>query len=274
MHSLPHSLFSLRERELIRRVLDIPNMYILEFNEALKTLTPSQFWRLTRERFKVDGLVMGRDFHFGLNRAGNADYLARLARHDGLERIIIADLVNKPKYSSSCVRKMIAAGDVEGAREALGYPCFMMGKIIHGYQRGRTMNFPTANIDIEGRIIPADGVYCAAVLVNGEWHCGAVSVGNNPTFRDVKNKRMEVYILNFAGNIYGDEMAVFFLGRVRDMKAFADKDALMMQITRDTQRCREIYDAEIIIPETRVFLDGAKSIYAAHTLTPEIIRLV
>ena len=272
MHKIPHALFTLRERELIRRVLGIPNMYILEFSEALKTLTPQQFWRLVRERFNADGLVMGRDFHFGLNRAGNAEYLSRLARHDGLSRVIVADLLDKPVYSSSHVRKMIASGNAEGACEALGYPCFMTGRILHGFMRGRTMHFPTANVDIHGRIIPADGVYSSAVRVNGEWHCGAVSVGSNPTFHDVQEARLEVYILDFEGDIYGEELPVFFLGRVRDMRTFPDKEALMTQIAHDTETCRKIYGVAMAINHD--FMERAGYIYDTHILTPEIIRLV
>ena len=160
-----HSLFTLREREFIRNLLEIPNMYILEFNEALKNLTPLQFWRLIREKFSVDGLVMGTDFHFGRNREGSADYLARLAQHDGLSKIFVLALIDKAKYSSSHVRSLIQTGNVKEAASVLGYPYFMLSRVIKGDQRGRTMNYPTANLEIaDGKIIPAEGVYCSAVF--------------------------------------------------------------------------------------------------------------
>ena len=272
MHKFSHTLFTLRERELLRRVLNIPNMYILEFSETLKNLHPHEFLRLLHERFGVDGLVMGRDFHFGINREGSAEYLSRF--YDGMNKIIIADLKDKQRFSSSRVRELLSAGKVEAASEILGYSCFMEGKITNGTHRGRTMHFPTANIDINGRIIPADGVYSSAVLVNGGWHCGAVSIGNNPTFHDVHETRFEVHILGFEGNIYGEELPVFFLGRVRDMHTFPDKDALIAQIAHDTQTCRKIYDDAMNIPETSKFLERAARFYDTQTLTPEIIRLV
>ena len=276
IHKLSHTLFTLKERELLRRVLDIPNMYILDFDDALRNLTPSEFWRLVRERFGADGLVIGRDFHFGLNRAGNSESLVRLAEHDGINanRIYVADLLDKPKFSSSNVRKFLQAGDVKAASEILGYPCFITGRITSGSQRGRTMHFPTANIDIHGRIIPAYGVYSSAVLVNGEIHCGAVSIGNNPTFHDIHDARFEVYILDFEGDIYGEELAVFFLGRVRDMHTFPDKNALVHQIAADTQTCRKIYEEAVNVPETQLFLKRAGDIFTSHNLNPEIIRLV
>ena len=150
----------------------------------------------------------------------------------------------------------------------------MMSRIIHGSQRGRTMHFPTANLDLHGRIVPADGVYSSAVLVNGEWHCGAVSIGNNPTFNDVHEVRCEVYILDFTGNIYGEELPVFFLGRVRDIHAFTGKEALMKQITQDIDTCRMIYADALADGGTMSFLKSTQEVYATDKLTPEIMRLV
>ena len=270
-----HSLFTLRDREFIRRVLGVPNMYILEFNEALKNLTPLRFWHLIRKKFNVDGLVMGTDFHFGRDRSGSADYLARLAQREGLSKIFVVALINKAKYSSSNVRALVQAGSVREAASVLDYPYFMLSRVIRGDQRGRTMHYPTANLEIEdGKIIPAEGVYCAAVLVNHEWHCGAVSVGRNPTFRDVNELRCEVNILDFDGDIYGSEVAVFFLDRVRDMVTFGNKDELISQIGRDVEACREIYKASMKALSSRNFLVKAEDIHLAQDLTPEVIRLV
>ena len=270
-----HSLFTLREREFIRRLLEIPNMYILEFNEALKNLTPLQFWRLIREKFRVDGLVMGEDFHFGHNRAGSADYLARIAQHEGLSKIFVLALIDKAKFSSSNVRNLVQLGKVREAGEILGYPYFIIGRVLHGDRRGRTMNYPTANIEIaDGKIIPSEGVYCSAVLVNGEWYCGAVSVGRNPTFRDVHELRCEVNILGFEGEIYGSEVGVFFLERVRDMVKFRDKDELTAQIGRDVEACGKIYEASMKALSSRDFLTKGENICLSGELTPEVIRLV
>lgn len=270
-----HSLFTLREREFIRNLLDIPNMYILSFNEALRNLTPRQFWTLLREKFSVDGLVMGADFHFGRDRAGSADYLARLAQHDGLSKIFILALIDKAAYSSSNVRRLIQDGKVSEAANVLNYPYFMLSRVLHGDARGRTMSYPTANIEIaDGKIIPAEGVYSSAVLVEHEWHCGAVSIGRNPTFGGVDELRCEVNILDFSGDIYGTEVGVFFLERVRDIMTFHGRDELIAQIGRDTDKCRQIYEAALKAPNARDFLTKAANIYLTQDFTPEIIRLV
>lgn len=270
------SLFTITERELIRKVLGIPNMYILKFDEAMKNLEPSRFWELLREKFCVDGLVMGSDFHFGVNRSGSAEYLEKIARSEGISKIFILDLLNKAEYSSSNAREKISAGDVEGAANILGYPWFMISSVIHGSERGRTMHFPTANINLSGRqIVPAFGVYSSAVLVNGKWHCGALSIGNNPTFHDINETRAEVFVMDFDGSLYGQNLPVFFLKRIRGIKIFPDKTELIKQIEHDIDTCRKFYNEAFSNGDIKIFLENAKKIYySGENLKPEIINLI
>ena len=236
------ALFTLKERKLIQKVLDIPNMLVLKFDSVMKNLTPEEFWKLINEKIKIDGLVMGSDFHFGCGRSGDSKYLEKLARSQGLDKILIVDVVNKSSYSSSNIRKKISNGEIKAANEILGYPWFMMGEIIHGNERGRTMNFPTANLKVpDEKIIPSYGVYSTAVLIGDKWYCGALSIGNNPTFHDVNETRIEVFILDFDGDIYGNEILVLFLEKVREIKTFSDKESLINQIKLDTEKCREIF---------------------------------
>ena len=259
-------LFTLQERELIRRVLGIPRMYVLKFDDAMMKLSPSEFWRLLRERIDVDGLVMGSDFHFGYGRSGDAEGLRELAISDGIERVIIADLVDKPRYSSTTIREAVMAGNVETAAEILGYPFFMLGRVIHGNMRGRTMKFPTANIAVN-KIMPAYGVYSSAVLIDGKRYCGALSIGNNPTFNDVEGTRAEVHVLDFDGDIYGKEIMMMILGRVRGLRKFSGKDELSAQIANDIEECRRIYNVKID------FAEKAKEVYSNHeNLIPQIIH--
>ena len=275
MHRINHALFTLEEREIIRRVLDVPAMYVLKFNDALKNLPPADFWHLLRKNFRIDGLVMGSDFHFGRAREGTCASLCELAESEGVasSRIIVAELLNKGEFSSSLVRQKVLEGDISAASEILGYKYFMLSDVIHGNERGRTMNFPTANLNLKGRIIPAYGVYAVALLVNDAWHCGALSIGNNPTFHDVKETRAEVHILDFSGDIYGDKLPVFFLERVRDVKTFSGKSELMSQIERDITTCRKIYAD--IDDSTQKFFERVRKIYTmGESFTPEIIRLL
>ena len=273
LRKIKHSLFSLNERELIRQFLNVPNIFVLRFDEALKNLTPLEFWQLIREKFNVDGLVMGSDFHFGRDNSGSAETLKQLAESDGINKIFIAELLQKNIYSSSLARKKIYQGDIDGVNKILGYPFFMIGEVIAGNQRGRTMNYPTANLKIPAnKIVPSYGVYSVAVLVNGKFYPGALSISNNPTFKDVSETRIEAHILDFTGNIYNQEIIIFFLDRVRDIKIFPDKDSLMTQINNDVLECRKIYDSAIKDFDTKNFLERSREIYANNkSLQPEII---
>lgn len=276
MHKTNHSLFTLQEREFIRRLLDIPNMYVLRFDDALRNLQPHEFWKLLRERFNVDGLVMGSDFHFGLNRSGSAESLAELAKHDGISKIIIEKVFKKGRYSSSNVRSDILSGDVTGAYDILGYPFFIMSRIIHGNERGRKMKIPTANLDLTNHhIIAKSGVYASAVLVNDKYYCGALSIGNNPTFKDINELRAEVHILDFNGDVYDSIMPVFLLRRIRDVIAFDDKTALINQIKNDIYECMRIYEEVMSNKESMKFFENAKRVYyAKKNFEPEIIKLI
>ena len=275
MKKLRHSLFTLSEREFIRQILGIPNMFVLRFDDELRSLSPEQFWDMIRVKFNVTALVMGSDFHFGHERSGSAESLRQLALASGLHNIHIAELLDKGRYSSSNVRQKIFTGDVRGARDVLGYPFFIMSSVIHGSERGRTMGLPTANLNlVNNKILPPYGVYAAAVLVNQQWHCGALSIGNNPTFRDIHETRAEVHILDFGkdNNIYGENMPLFFLDRIRDIQAFENKDSLIRQIEQDINTCAAIY-READIDSQGFFTRAAEIYYTRKSFLPEIINL-
>ena len=190
--------------------------------------------------------------------------------------IAMTPLLDKQEYSSTVIRRNITAGNVDMAGKFLGYPYFVISSVIHGNQRGRTMNFPTANLDICGRVIPAYGVYSSAVWVNGSWHCGALSIGNNPTFGGIEAARVEVHVLDFDGDIYGHEVIMLILGRVRDIRTFQGKEALSLQIGRDIDACRDIYREVICREYIQAFTENVQRIYSCcekETFSPQIINL-
>ena len=233
-------LFRLKEKKLLGKFLGIPEICVLKFDEALKNLTPEKFWDFLKSKIEVDGLVIGSDFHFGHGRSGNAELICELAVADGISRsrVITVDLVNKSEYSSSALRQLVSTGNVRKASELLGYPFFIVSRVIHGDERGRTMGIPTANLEVdEGRVIPADGVYSCAVRAKGEYRCGAVSIGNNPTF-NLEGTLIEVHLPGFNGDIYGEEITVMFLERLRGMRKFSGKEELILQIQKDIDESR------------------------------------
>lgn len=244
--TLRSTLFTSGEWELIRCVLGIPRLIVLPFDERLRNLSPRDFWVELKRLTDVEGVVVGRDFRFGFEGRGSASVLEAFCREEGAA-FFVEDLLEREggggeKISSSAIRGRVRRGDVSGAASDLGYPWFLRTDVRHGDGRGRTLGFPTANLDIGGpRTLPADGVYAVSLIVRGRWCCGALSMGRNPTFDDVRERRAEVFVLDFEGDLYGAELAVFFLERLRPERRFPDAASLTEQIAADVARCRTIY---------------------------------
>jgi len=240
MGTVEKALFTLRERELIRLFLGIPKLVILKFDDELAHFTPDRFLEYLRGQIVVDGIVVGRDFRFGYRRIGDVQLLERYCHTAGVFFLSV-DLLQHmgAKISSSTIRTDVEAGKCEQAAKELGYPYFMLAKVGHGFERGRELGFPTANLEVPGtKIIPPDGVYAVAVLVNGTWKAGALSIGKNPTFDDVCDVSVEVFVLDYEGDLYNDSLLVFFLSRLRPQAQFKDASQLALQIGADAERAR------------------------------------
>ena len=290
MGALKGTLFTSCERELLRRVLGVPHLFILRFDQALKQLSPEDFWERLKtvfraNGFEIGGVVMGRDFRFGLGQAGTAETLEALCREEGLAASIV-DLLSRGgrRYSSTEVRAAVAAGEVRPAREALGYPWFLWSRVGHGDRRGRTLGFPTANLELPGgKLLPALGVYAAAVALPAPfpgggggktaWRPGALSIGDNPTFKDDHRIRAEVFVLDFEGDLYGANLPVLLLDRLRSVRPFPDAPALARQIKRDAAQCRDVYEAYQKERAT-VLASFASALEDMPPFTPDIWRLV
>ena len=279
---LEATLFTGRERELIRRFLNIPGLFILQFDRALQELPPEAFWRRLKTAFQrhgmnIGGVVMGRDFRFGLDQKGTAESLSAACRAEGLSAVILELFEqDKTRCSSTGARRAVASGDVRRAAEVLGYPWFLWSRVVRGNQRGRTLGFPTANLELAGgKVLPAPGVYAAALPIEGRWHAGALSVGDNPTFGDVHETRAELFILDFNGDLYGTFLPVLLLDRLRPMTRFPDGQSLAAQIERDVSQCRELCQQELEArPEFfSSFARCVEAMTAEGPFVPDIWRL-
>jgi riboflavin kinase/FMN adenylyltransferase len=142
------------------------------------------------------------------------------------------------RISSSKIRQLLAEGKVNLARRMLGRPYGVEGQIVHGFERGRTIGFPTANLHPHNRVIPKFGVYATATLIGGDWRRSITNVGVRPTFDGDKEPSIESYIFDFDGDLYGDVLRVRFLHRIRDERKFAGLDELKAQIEKDTRRAQ------------------------------------
>lgn len=183
-------------------------------------------------------LVIGHDYAFGRGREGDEALLTSLAKELGfgldiLEPVGEGDLI----FSSSTVRQLVQRGAVSAVPSILGRFHRISGQVVHGREIGRSLGFPTANIVTDNQLIPADGVYAVWVEVLGELHMGACSVGSNPTFAGGE-RTIEVFVFDFDASLYGQEIALQFACRLRDLARFPDVNALKEQIGRDVVAAR------------------------------------
>jgi riboflavin kinase/FMN adenylyltransferase len=243
MKVIDATLFTSRERELIRIFLGIPRVVALRFDEELAHFSPRLFWEFLRENIVVDGVVVGQDFRFGYRRTGDVALLEQYCREIGVSFLSVDILEHLgSKISSSTIRGHVESGQCELAAIELGYPYLIWAEVVHGLGRGKGLGFPTANLNVSSwKLLPAYGVYAVAVLVKGKWKIGALSVGKNPTFQDVGDVRVEVFILDYEGDLYEENLPVFFLSRLRPQMQFKNAEQLVMQIDADTQRARAVF---------------------------------
>src|SRR5918912_1038001 len=142
------------------------------------------------------------------------------------------------RISSSRIRELLAAGRVNLARRMLGRPYGVEGRVVRGYERGRTIGFPTANLHPQNRVIPAGGVYTTATLIEGAWRRSITNIGTRPTFEQSGQPSIETYVMDWTGDLYGDVVRVRFLRRLRAERKFASVDELKRQIDYDVSRAR------------------------------------
>jgi riboflavin kinase/FMN adenylyltransferase len=218
----------------------------VEFTKAFSQMTPIEFIKnVLIEKVGARKIIVGYNYHFGKNKQGDVETFRTVGTSlhmdvDVMEPLIIDSTV----VSSSKIRTLIKAGDVETASKLLGRNYPIIGNVVEGAKRGHTLGFPTANLAISEELYPKAGVYAVGVLWNRQPFNGVANIGVNPTFQAPNpgmkaNVSFEVYILDFNNNIYGDEIEVSFKKRIRDEVRFGSTADLIGQIQRDVQWAEE-----------------------------------
>ncbi len=231
-----------RKAELIAD-LGVDVLCVQPFTLDFSRMSAEQFVHdLLVEHLHAAVVVVGENFRFGHRAAGDVELLTRLGRTFGFV-VEPAPLVSGEDgviYSSTYVRACVDAGDVSTAARVLGRPHRIEGVVVRGDQRGRRLGFPTANL-LTARFtaIPADGVYAAWLARGGQRLPAAVSIGTNPTFAG-QERRVEAYVLDFDGDLYGERLALDFVTRLRAMEKFDGLDSLVVAINDDVARTRQI----------------------------------
>lgn len=203
---------------------------------------PAQWFidEVLRRRIQPIELVVGYDFRFGRGREGNVTTVREALPSIPVHQVEALQL-NGDTVSSSRIRTAVGEGRVADASVLLGCPHRIRGTVVHGDARGRTIGFPTANLQTDAELMPADGVYAVRARSNGgEWLNGVANLGTRPTF-DCIGFLMEVHLINFSGDLYGSEMEVEFVERIRGEAAFSGRDALVEQIRQDVARAQRIF---------------------------------
>lgn len=216
----------------------IANCILLPFTAELSRLSAKEFMLLLRTEYNVRTLVIGYDHRFGHNRLESFKDYVRYGQELDIDIVQArAYTQENAKVSSSAIRELLSQGEVHTASRLLGYPYPLEGTVTDGYRVGRKIGFPTANLRVDHpfKLVPAEGVYAVKVEVEGQQHLGMLNIGHRPTLNNGADRSIEVHILDFAGDIYRQNIRIEFLRFLRPETKFASIEELISQIEKDKE---------------------------------------
>jgi riboflavin kinase/FMN adenylyltransferase len=240
----PRLLATLEQRLEGLAALGVQQVRVLTFTKVLSLETAEEFIdRVLVRELQARCVVVGEDFHFGHDREGTVDLLRALGPAKGFDVVAAPLFGDGERWSSSSVRRALEEGDLASAARVLGRSFSLRGVVVHGDERGEALGFPTANLALApSQALPAEGVYAGAARIDGEWWPAAISLGTRPQFYDNGELLVEVHVVGYQGDLYGQTLDVVFLERLRTQETFADVDELKAQIGRDVIKTRQIFD--------------------------------
>lgn len=243
----PRPLSTLPQRARMMADLGIEVLVVMTFDDVFRHLTPSEFVRTVLvEHLHAVHTVVGANFTFGHQRAGTIDTLRGLGAQHGFGVTVfeIQRGVDSDTVSSTLIRRHIEAGEVEQALKEMDHPYRLEGYVERGAGRGAGLGFPTANLRVAPKLLlPKIGVYAGWIVVGDRRMPAAINVGVNPTFEERAEPIVEVHVLDFDGDLYGEVVEVEFTHRLRDERRFDSADALVEQMKQDVDRARELLGA-------------------------------
>lgn len=245
----PQLLSSLEEKLEKLQKTAVDNIVVLHFTKELAALSAQNFMKsVLKEQLNVRKLVMGYDNRFGHDKTETFDDYVHFGKELGIE--VIKDtalLVENSSVSSSVIRRHIEEGDIRTANRCLGEAYTISGNVVSGYQNGRKLGFPTANVDTSEtfRLIPTPGVYAVTVKTtdDGATYGGMLNIGIRPTFNG-REQSMEVNLFGFEGDLYGKKLEVAFIERIREERKFGSTDELAAQLSKDRKDIEKILKTE------------------------------
>ena len=237
----PQYITSIAERIRLIKDLGIDFVVPVTFDMEIAGLRARKFTELLRSKLRMRGLVVGPDFAMGYKREGNVDMLSDMGAELGFS-VSVVDLLSDggDAVHSTSIRKALVDGNVKDMAKKLGRNFSISGTVVTGDKRGRTLGFPTANIEVgPDMVVPGNGIYATLAFVDGERHMAATSIGTRPTF-DGKGRTIEAFLLEFDSNLYNRKLRLEFVQRLRDELKFDSVDALLEQMELDVEQTRRL----------------------------------
>ena len=230
--------------------LGVDVVYLIEFTEEFSKVTAEKFVNdILVNKLQINKLIIGYNHHFGYKREGNFNYLYNLRKNLAfdIEEVKKKEINKNFKISSSEIRKEILKGNMSKVSTMLGYKYFIKGEVIKGDGIGKKLDFPTANIKIqnEDKILPSDGVYAGYAIISDKKFIGMINIGKRPTVEG-KERRVEMNIFDYNDMLYGKEMKISFIKRIRDERKFKNLDDLSKQLRKDKLETIKIIENEEI----------------------------
>ncbi|OBX26372.1 riboflavin kinase/FMN adenylyltransferase [Gelidibacter algens] len=239
-------LNTIAERKEILAALGLNFIYVQEFTTDFANLTAREFVKtILVDQLKAKYVIIGYDHHFGKNRAANIDDLRAFGIEFDFEvEEISAQDVEDVAVSSTKIRNALKSGDIQTATAFLGYNYYINGTVVKGKGFGKKMEFPTANIQVDEvyKLIPKNGVYVVSSMYKGKVIYGMMNIGMNPTF-EADKKTIEAHFFDFNQDLYGQDLNIIFLDRLRDEQKFESAEALMAQLIHDRTKAQQVIAA-------------------------------
>jgi riboflavin kinase/FMN adenylyltransferase len=225
-------------------VLGIEQTIVINFDKSFAQIRAEDFLRtVIADRLHAREVYLGRGFAFGHGREGNIELLRTVSQSLGFFADEVPEVcLRGRRVSSSRIRELLQQGKVNFARRMLGRPYGVEGRVVRGAERGSQLGFPTANLHPQNRVIPHNGVYVTATLIERDWRRSVTNIGTRPTFDSNNETSVETFVMNWSGDLYGDVVRVRFLHRLREEKKFGSIDDLKFQIDRDVTRAHDYFE--------------------------------
>jgi len=234
-------LTTLEKRIGLLKQLGVDFVVPLSFTIELSQLSARHFVSLLQKHLKMRGLVVGPDFAMGRGREGDVFALHSLGKELGFTvEVVSPKMIDGESVRSTTIRQALSQGNIQKVSKFLGRPFSLSGQVAHGVERGRQLGFPTANLAVNSnQALPADGVYVTRAYFGNNLYSSVTNIGQRPTFGQGE-RTVEVYLLDFHGEVYGEDFRIELLERLRDERRFSDPEELKAQIGKDIEQAREI----------------------------------